>query len=302
MVTTFAVLVGLMAGGTGTIDLNVSPNNAIVEVDGKQVKARTFSAKAGDHTLTIRANGYVTKKQKVRVIAKKTTKVSVRLSKSGRSKTVVRTPSRKGAVVIGRKTTVKGKTIGGTVKKPVRKPVVKKPARKPVRKPVRTVKTKTVKTKTKKGTRTKTKTKTKTVRTRTVKRRPARRTTGTRRPAARGNVRGARRGGRGGSTSYRPWAVLSFVVGGAALTGGYIVNGMAQEHADDFNASRNRTEKLSLQKKAQDTEMASNVLYGVGATGVALGVLLLAIDPGDRRATVAPLPGGGAMVGYTGSF
>jgi hypothetical protein len=296
-----------MAGGTGTIDLKVSPSNALVEIDGKQVKARTFSAKAGDHTLTIRANGYATKKQKVRVIAKKTTKITIRLSKTGSKKkttTVVRRPSKKGAVIIGRKTTVKKplrpikgkKTIGGK-KTPARKPIVRKPVRKPVKK---TVKTKTVKTKTKKGTRTKTKTVKSN--TRTVNRRPARRTTGTRRPAARGNVSGARRGGRGGSTSYRPWAILSFVVGGAALTGGYIVNGMAQDHADEFNASRNRTEKLSLQKKAQDTELASNVLYGVGATGVALGVLLLAIDPGDRRATVAPLPGGGAMVGYTGSF
>ena len=135
-----------------------------------------------------------------------------------------------------------------------------------------------------------------------MNRRPAKRTTGTRRPAARGAVRGNSRGGRGGSQSLRPWAILSFVVGGAAVTGGYITSGIAQDRADEFNTSSNRTEKLSLHKKAKDMETVSTVLYGVGATGVVLGALLLAMDPGDRRATVAPIPGGGAMVGYTGSF
>lgn len=289
MVTTFAVLVGLMAGGTGKIELNVSPDNAIVEVDGKQIKSRTISVKAGDHRVVVRANGYAARSQKVRVIANKKSKVTIRLKRSATKKAV----ARKGVTVIGRKTVakkpvrraVKGKkvvNVPAPVKRPVKRKVVRKTTKKKVvgRKVVRKTNKKTT----------------------VVNRRPARRTTGTRRPAARGAVRNNRNTSRGGSRSLRPWAILSFVVGGAAVTGGYITNGIAQDHADDFNTSANRTEKLSLHKKSKDMETVSTVLYGVGATGVALGVLLLAMDPGDRRATVAPLPGGGAMVGYTGSF
>ena len=286
MVTTFAVLVGLMAGGTGKIELSVSPNNAIVEVDGKQVKSRTVTVKAGTHTVVVRASGYSARSQRVKVGAGKKTKVSVRLSRASNKTVVARTPTKR-ATVIGRtsaktpiKRAVKGKTV---VKRPVKKTVVRN-----------TVKRKTVVNKTR--------AKTKKTTVRTVNRRPAKRTTGTRRPAARGAVSNNRNTSRGGSQSLRPWAILSFVVGGASLTGGYITNGIAQDRADEFNASANRTEKLSLHKKSKDMETVSTVLYGVGATGVALGVLLLAMDPGDRRATVAPLPGGGAMVGYTGSF
>ena len=289
MVTTFAVLVGLMAGGTGKIELNVSPNNAIVEVDGKQIKSRTVSVKAGNHKVIVRASGHSARSQNVRVVSGKKTKVTIRLNRAKGKTAVVRTPGRKGVTVIGRRPVAK-KPIRGAVKgkKVVRRPVKKK-----------TVVRKTVKRK-KNGRKVVRKTTRK--KTTVVNRRPAKRTTGTRRPAARGAVRGNRRGGRGGSQSLRPWAILSFVVGGAAVTGGYITGGIAQDRADEFNTSSNRTEKLSLHKKAKDMETVSTVLYGVGATGVVLGALLLAMDPGDRRATVAPIPGGGAMVGYTGSF
>lgn len=290
MVTTFAVLVGLMAGGTGKIEVNVVPGNAIVELDGKRLSSRVVSARAGDHTVRVRSAGYATKSQKVRVIANKTSKVTIRLKRTAK-----KAPRK--SVVIGRKT-VNKKPIKRPVKTVVKRPVKKTPVRRPVRKTTvkKTVKKRTV------NNRPGVRTKKKTVKTRTtVNRRPARKTTGRRRAPARGNSVRGRRGGRG-SQSLRPWAVLSFIVGGAALTGGYIVNGMAQDEADKFNQSRNRTEKLSLHKKASDLDTGSTVLYGVGATGVALGVLLLAMDPGDRRATVAPMPGGGAMVGYTGSF
>ncbi|MGK0358521.1 MAG: hypothetical protein ACI9U2_000810 [Bradymonadia bacterium] len=295
MVTTFAVLVGLMAGGAGKIELNVSPNNAIVEVDGKQIKSRTVSVKAGNHKVVVRASGHSARSQTVRVASGKKTKVTIRLKRSTAKKAVVRAPGRKGVTVIGRrpaakkpiKRGVKGKKIA--VRRPVnvRRPVKKTVVRKTVKKKTvgRKVVRKTVKKK-----------------TTVVKRRPAKRTTGKRRPAARNTVRGNRGGGRGGSQSLRPWAILSFVVGGAAVTGGYITSGIAQDRADEFNTSSNRTEKLSLHKKAKDMETVSTVLYGVGATGVVLGALLLAMDPGDRRATVSPIPGGGAMVGYTGSF
>lgn len=294
MVTTFAVLVGLMAGGAGKIQVDVTPGNAVIELDGKRLDSRVVSAQAGDHTLRVSSSGYATKTQKVRVVANRTSKVTIRL------KAVAKKAPAK-SVVIGRKTINKRPS-----KRPV--PVVKRPIKNdptptPVRRPVvrkTTVKTtvKTVKT----DPRPNNGVRKKTVKTNTVvNRRPARKTVGVRPAPARGGVSGRRGGGRG-SQSLRPWAVLSFVVGGAALTGGYIVNGMAQDKADEFNTSRNRTEKLSLHKDAKDLDTASTVLYGVGATGVALGVLLLAMDPGDRRATVAPLPGGGAMVGYTGSF
>ena len=133
MVTTFAVLVGLMAGGTGKIELNVSPNNAIVEVDGKQIKSRTVSVKAGNHKVIVRASGHSARSQNVRVVAGKKTKVTIRLNRAKAKKTVVRSPGRKGVTVIGRRPVAK-KPIKRAVKgkKVVRQPVVRRPVKKTV--------------------------------------------------------------------------------------------------------------------------------------------------------------------------
>lgn len=301
MLTTFAVLAGLLAppAATGTIDVDVTPANAIIEVDGKAVLSHTVKVKAGSHKVTARAKGYASQTRNVTVSANQKARVAFRLTKAGTVKPPV----------------VKGPDVGGGSKTPTvggggggKTPTVKGGSKTPIV----IGKGKTVDEPVKPGIKTTPKTtpkvtpKAKNDDGPTVVKRP--RTgpaTGKRNPPARGNVNtgGGARGRRDtGSQSLRPWAVLSFVVGGLAITGGVITHGIAEDKAEEFNASRDRQEKLKLHDEAKGFDTASTVLYGVGATGVALGILLLAVDPGDSRAMVSPLPEGGAMIGYGGTF
>lgn len=319
MITAFAIVAGLFAGGTGKLVVDVVPSNAIIEVDGKQVRDKTITVRAGKHEIRVRASGHRTKVERVAVKAGRTTKVRIRLARvSGKKVAIGRKPvSRKPAFVPLKRTAKPTKPGRVVVKRPGRKPNARKPgrtavfvpargkkptAKKPGRKPVRTVRTRTVKTKTRKGTKT-VKTRTVSSRRPNVRKRPTKRgrATGKRRPAARGarsNGGNARRNRR---SSLRPWAVLSFIVGGAAVTGGVIVHGMANDKADEFNSSRNLVEKRKLHEDAKGLDTVSTVLYGTGATFVVLGAVLLASEP-SYNASIVPLPEGGAMVGYGGTF
>ncbi|MCA9540056.1 MAG: hypothetical protein KC620_14260, partial [Myxococcales bacterium] len=102
--------------------------------------------------------------------------------------------------------------------------------------------------------------------------------------------------------SYKPWAILSFVVGAAAVTGGAIMGMKADDSADQFNNSVSRNEKRNLKDDVEFQATAANVLYGVGAAGIVIGALLWSLDPADSYAEVAPMPGGGAYVGWGGTF
>lgn len=302
MLTTFAVLAGLLAppAATGTIDVDVTPSNAVVEIDGKAVINRKVKVKVGSHKVTARAKGYASQTRNVTVNANQTARVPFRLTKVGTVKPPVvkgpdsgggKTPTVGGggrAPAAGGKTPIvigKGGSKGDT---PVKPGIKVTPKENPKVTPKVTPKTDDD-------------------RPAVVKRPKTGPAAGKRNPPARGNVNngGGARGSRdsgGGGGSLRPLAVLSFVVGGLAITGGVITHGIAEDKAEDFNASRDRQEKLDLRDEAKGYDTASTVLYGVGATGVALGILLLAVDTGDSRATVSPLPEGGAMIGYGGTF
>ncbi|MEZ4469400.1 MAG: PEGA domain-containing protein [bacterium] len=303
MLTTFAVFAGLFAAGTGTIDVQVVPGNASIEIDGKAVKTSRITVKAGTHKVRATATGYSAQTRTVSVGAGKTARVQLRLVQSKVTKPTVKPPA--GGTTVG------GTTVGA--KRPSRAPIIgisKRPSGKtPVISPRPSVKPGVRPTVRPRPTPKVTpKTKTKPDNGPIVVRRPSQPGAGRRPAPARGDVAvtngGGARGSRGGggSNSLRPFAVLSFVVGGLAITGGVITHNLADEKAQDFNHSVDRQEKLGLRDDAKALDTASTVLYGVGATGVALGVLLLALDPGDSRATVAPLPEGGAMVGYGGTF
>ncbi|MBU0553573.1 hypothetical protein KKF91_17620 [Myxococcota bacterium] len=101
--------------------------------------------------------------------------------------------------------------------------------------------------------------------------------------------------------SLKPLAVVSFLIGGAAIVGGVVTGKMADDAADDFNASRFYDKKINYKQEAEDLSLGSNVLYGVGAVGIGLGALLWGMDSA-YQASVAPMPGGGAYVGVGGSF
>lgn len=114
---------------------------------------------------------------------------------------------------------------------------------------------------------------------------------------------GAQPAARDEPTDLRPFAALSFAIGGLAITGGVIAGISANEKAEEFNRSVSLRQKQTLKDETESRALVSNVLYGVGATGVLVGALLWAMSPDESHyATAAPLPGGGAMVGFGGTF
>ena len=338
MFTAFAMIVGLMAPSPyGTIRLDIKPDSATVEIDGKLVqKGETkVKAKAGTRKIVVMKSGYLPTKELVKVLPGKTVEVKIRLkvakktttkttkktvtkrtttrggfktnqprttTKTTKTKTTRKTTIRTGAKVPRSKPKAKRPAhkpkiqIGGGKKAPRRGPVVgrspgksKSPAAKPDRRPTAKKRRPTAK-----------KRRPTAKKRRKTKRR--RRKTRPRAVAGGGNgVRDTAQPQRRPST--KPWAVLAFVVGGLAVTGGVVAGLAADSSADDFNSATKRRAKMDLKDDTENMALLSNVLYGVGATGLVLGGVLWAMDPADNyRAQVAPLPGGGAMVGLGGSF
>ncbi len=114
---------------------------------------------------------------------------------------------------------------------------------------------------------------------------------------------GVRDGRDTGPTSLKPYAALSFVVGGLAVTGGVVAGIYADKSADKFAEETVLAKKRDFKEESENRAMLSNVLYGVGATGMVVGALLWAMSPdeGAYGAQVVPLADG-AMVGWGGTF
>lgn len=303
MLATFAVLVGLLApGGNATLEVSVTPRNATVQVDGKTQKINLggkISVSPGSHRVSASAPGYSSESQTVNTAAGKTSKVKLSLSKAAASKSPISTKKPTTVAPVAKRPAAKRPASKRPVakrpvaKRPVSKrPVAKRPvaAKRPIgNKPVG-AKRPAVAKKPATGVATRPKT--------------AARPNNNRPVSGGGNVNGAtpvaaeRR-----PMSTKPFAVLSWIVGGVAITGGVLAGMEAQDYADQFNDSVRRREKQGFKTDAENWALGSNVLYGVGATAVVVGALLWALDPADSYgASVAPLPGGGAYVGFGGSF
>ena len=132
MLTTFAVFAGLFAAGTGTIDVQVVPGNAIVEVDGKVVKTSRITVKAGVHKVRARADGYSAQTRSVSVSAGKTAQVKLRLTQSRTTKPVVKAPAPRPTVG---NTKAPSRPVIGVSKRPTGKIPVISPTAKPDNKP-----------------------------------------------------------------------------------------------------------------------------------------------------------------------
>jgi len=330
MLSTFALVGALLAAPPGALLVEVSPRDAIVEVDGKTVKAKkVLKVAPGSHKVKARRLGYRTVTKQVQVTQNKRTTVRLILSKntgSGgttvkkKTKTISAGPNaiRKKTVTKtltknqGKKKTVKTTTVRTTRKTPntiTKGPVKSTPSRGRLSSNPKIKNTSPTLRKSPK----RTVRRIKTVKKSPVKRNPKPKLVKSRKTrvsapapapvedeyddgyADGGGVSGGR--GRG---SMRPLAGLLILAGGVAVTGGVLVGMSVQEKVDEFDESVRRSEKRDLKEEAESRAMFANVLYGVGATGLLLGSLMWSAESGPHAA-VSPLPGGG-YVSVKGTF
>lgn len=287
MTTVLALVVALLAPSSDAIlDLNLIPSDAAVFVDGKQVKPikGRLQIGAGTHKVAASKSGYRTVTKVITLKAGQVEKVTIKLPKASakspsKRPTTAKSPSKRPSKRPSASPS-KRPTKRPVAKRPTKRPVAKAPAKRPVKKPV---------------TRTPTKRPSKAP---TVGKRP----TTSPRPGARpASPQPVRDEAAPSQPSYRGYAIVSFLIGGAALAGGAYMGTQADESADEFNRSVDRFEKQDLKDDTEFNATAANVLYAVGAGGVILGALLWAAEP-DYRAMVTPMPGGGTYVGFEGRF
>ena len=287
MTSVFALVFALMAppSATATLDITVSPSDATIYVDGKRVKPLKgrLKVKAGARVVKVSRSGYRSESKTVKVEKGRVLRVKFALSR-----TKSKAPSKKPVA-----TKKPGAKKPVATRKPTKKPVRKRPAKKPMKKPVANKSPR--KRPTKKPTK-----KPRPTKKPTVGKRPAKR------PAASPGARPAgpqpiRDEAQPAPPSYRGYAIVSFLVGGAAIAGGAYMGTQADASADEFNRSTDRFDKQEFKDDTEFQATAANVLYGVGAAGVVLGALLWAAEP-DYRYSVAPMPGGGTYVGVEGRF
>ncbi len=285
MTSVFALVFALMApSGTATFDITVSPSDASIYVDGKRVKLQKgqVSVKPGTRSVKVSRSGYRSESKTVKASKGKTYRLKFSLSKTS-SKRPAKKP-------VASKTPSK-KPVAA--KRPSKKPRAKRPARKPMKKPVASKRPSKRPVK-------KPRTKPRPNKKPAVGKRPSKRpvTSPGARPVGAQPIRDE---AQPAPPSYRGYAIVSFLVGGAAIAGGAYMGTQADESADEFNRSVDRLDKQELKDDTEFQATAANVLYGVGAAGVVLGALLWAAEP-DYRYSVAPMPGGGTYVGVEGRF
>ena len=321
MVGTLALWVGVLAAGSNGawLELTVKPDDAHVYIDGKQAKRLTsgkrYPIAPGRHKLTVKKSGFTTVKEGVTIGAGKTARLKIALkrakrgkrsgavpvkiakrpAKPGKKRPVKRVPATRPGPKKPSSKKPKGKRAPGKGRPTVRPQRPKKGKGKPSKKPRKAMQPKVRRPKAQPAKRPK---------ARKPDRRPSPRPAAKpkRAPPARpAPPPDGDRGSGTGRASLKPWGVFSFVVGGLALTGGVVTGITANEKADEFNRSVDRREKRNLEDDTHLWATGSNVLYGVGATGILLGTLLIALDT-DYYATVAPLPDGGTFAGIGGRF
>ncbi len=93
------------------------------------------------------------------------------------------------------------------------------------------------------------------------------------------------------SSSVAPWIVTA--TGGALLAGGIAMAFVASSTETDFQAADSAAEKRSLQSDGRTQALVADLLMGVGAVGVATGVIWLIVDSGSSsESRVGPVEGG----------
>lgn len=290
MGTILTLVIALLApAGSARILIDVQPSDATIQLDGKRVKPSkgVLSVSPGKHTIKASASGYESRSQTVNVKGGAPAQVTIRLAKAaGKAKAAIaKAPTAKAPV--GKAPVSKAPGVKAPVAKGpgVKAPVAKAPGTKaPIKKPTAT------------GPRGKTPV----TRKPTVAKRPVTRPAA--RPAAQPvGAQPIRDESNAGPPSYRGYAIVAFLVGGLATAGGIYLGLEANESATAFNDSVRRSEKQSLRSDVEWQSTGANVLYGVGAAGILVGALLWAAEP-DYRASISPLPDGGAYVGVEGRF
>lgn len=323
MLTTLAMVVALLAPARmSKIEIDVSPEDARIEVDGKVVEGKLAKVSAGRHVVRASKDGYQTTSRTVTTKGGDAVSVKLRL----------RVAKEKGRRKIATVTKRPGKPIGRPKPTPRAEPVAKRPSARTPSAKTPSAKTPAAKTPVAKApSEPEEKPSTRTPETMTppvakrptakrptgrrpvakapVKRRPDARPPIKRRPVAAGPAPvdgGGVSGGASpsGRTSTKPYAVLAFVVAGLAVTGGVIAGLAADGAADDFNQSTDRGEKTKFKRDSENLALGANIAYGVGATAAVVGAVLWAMDDTDDGYAVraGPLPEGGAIVGIGGVF
>jgi len=342
MLSTFALVGALLGAPTGTIIINVKPADAVVEVDGKVIKAfksgMAVKVLAGTRKVRARRAGYGSRVMVVKVKEGTKRRVAFKLSKTAVTKVVTKkktvtitrgpktvkkkkktvrttitpTGKKRKTVVITKgpttKTPSKGKVVGGKIvtKRPMLTPTGKRKPVKIVRVPARQppVKKKPVKRKTV-----------------TIAKKPA----GSkrkplplpsRRPKAPPPVReddGYDDGGYdddyddGGRRGRRRGGSMRPLAGLLILAGGAaITGGVIVGLSVQEKADEFDDSVRRREKRELKEEAESRAMIANVLYGVgATGVLLGALlwsADGGTYAEVAPLPGGGGYVGLRGSF
>jgi hypothetical protein len=331
MLQVLALWVGLLApGGDAKLHLTVDPDDAVVEVNGKKLKGfksgEAVSVPPGNVTVEVGADGHVPQKKALRIDAGKSARLTIKLAKkSGGTLTPVGKggPGRKPGPVAkpGPAPTPRPGPVAKPDDKPAPRPgpIGKAPDRDPPKAPIGKPGFKPkpkdddgprAKPKDDDGPRAKPKADGPRAKPKGDARRPRPKTDDRPRPVRKPRGSGGGYGGSGvrddrdtGPTSLKPYAALSFVVGGLAVTGGVVAGIYADKSADKFSQETVLSKKRDLKDESENRAMLSNVLYGVGATGMVVGALLWAMSPdeGAYGAQVMPLADG-AMVGWGGTF
>jgi hypothetical protein len=102
-----------------------------------------------------------------------------------------------------------------------------------------------------------------------------------------------------------PFTWVAFGAGAAGLATGIAFTVLTVRDLDDEERARNtplpKAEIVAIQREAKRDAIIAHVGYGIGAAGIAAGMLLLFLTGGERAVAVAPVLGPGT-VGLAGTF
>ena len=116
MLSTFALVGVLLGAPPGAVIIDVSPADAVVEVDGKPVKTGAVVKVApGARKVKAQRKGYLSQTKVVTVKQNEKTRVKLKLAKVGGTKVTTITKKKTSPISAG-PTTVRKKTVKKTVK------------------------------------------------------------------------------------------------------------------------------------------------------------------------------------------
>lgn len=103
--------------------------------------------------------------------------------------------------------------------------------------------------------------------------------------------------------SLAPYSYAAFGLGAAALGAGIVFGIQAADAEERHHRATTADDLVETRDEAERSALLANIGYGVAAVGVAAGLTLLLLDGEEgESATVAPAPGGGAVLGWSTRF